>query len=182
MRSESQQIAFEILRYKETTQKPTEGIRVRLKPRSGTFNLPQIYEAEILINSQLPRRKEIVYNWKWTFYVWISLYVYIMLLIVLVCFLKPFSYQSRSSSNYQLDQPVDRQIMERGEQSTTHTDLSNALRKWRERSKRKGQYSRVQESEMNEGSTSSITGADMSEVIEDSGEFAASESSECVGG
>ncbi|XP_038988024.1 seipin-1-like, partial [Phoenix dactylifera] len=78
--TESQKVTMEVLRYKETGRR-TEAIRVRLKPRAGTTDLPQLYAAEIFMTSQLPWGKELVYNWKWSFYVWTSLYMYIMLLI-----------------------------------------------------------------------------------------------------
>lgn len=182
--SESQDLALEILRYKESNLKPTQGMRVRLTPRAGTSDLPQIYEAEIIVKSQLPRRKEIVYNWKWTFYVWISLYVYIMLLIVLACCFRPFSFPRRSS--YQVEQPeeleTDEQSDENGELSE---EFSDALRRWRERSrdKMKVQLRQAQQAELIEMSASSATGGQQSEVIQDSGDCAASESSEyCRGG
>ena len=181
MSSETQKLGLEIIRYKESNQEPTGGIRVRIKPRAGTYYLPQIYEAEIRMNSQLPRRKEIVYNWKWTFYVWISLYVYIMLLIVLACCFKPFSSPRRGGQ--QPDQWPNE--VEKEERSTKHGEFSDALRRWKERSrsKRKVRFPQVQVPEPIEGSASSVTGGgETSEVIEDSGDFAASESSECVGG
>ncbi|XP_047155256.1 seipin-1 [Vigna umbellata] len=81
---ETQNINVEILRHREDYRR-SNAIRVTLHPRAGTSNLPELYEAEILMRSNLPWTKELVRNWKWTFYVWVSLYVYIGLLMSLVC-------------------------------------------------------------------------------------------------
>ncbi|XP_039133196.1 LOW QUALITY PROTEIN: seipin-1-like [Dioscorea cayenensis subsp. rotundata] len=78
MSTESQEMIVEILRYKESIRK-TEMIRIKLMPRAGTSDLPQIYSAVIHITSQLPWTKRLVYNWKWTVYVWSSLFVYVFL-------------------------------------------------------------------------------------------------------
>lgn len=98
MSSESQNIEREILRYKEGNQKATGGIRVRLQPRAGTSHLPQTYAAELILNSKLPWRKQVVYNWKWTFYVWISLYEHIMLLILTVSCFKPLVFLGKEAT------------------------------------------------------------------------------------
>lgn len=83
--TETQKVRVDILKHKEASAPRTNAIRVTLIPRAGTFSPPQLYEAEILINSQLPWPKKLIYNWKWTFYVWISLYTYVMLLLFLIC-------------------------------------------------------------------------------------------------
>ncbi|WVZ08862.1 hypothetical protein V8G54_022208 [Vigna mungo] len=85
---ETQNINVEIVRHKEDHRR-SNAIRVTLHPRAGTSNLPELYEAEILMRSNLPWTKELVRNWKWTFYVWVSLYVYIGLLMSLVCCYRP---------------------------------------------------------------------------------------------
>lgn len=85
---ETQKINVEILRHKEDHRR-SNAIRLTLHPRAGTSNLPELYEAEILMRSNLPWTKELVRNWKWTFYVWVSLYVYIGLLMSLVCCYRP---------------------------------------------------------------------------------------------
>ncbi|KAL1360567.1 seipin-1 isoform X1 [Arachis hypogaea] len=81
---ETQSIIVDILRHKEEYRR-TKAIRVTMHPRSGTSSLPQLYEAQIMIKSRLPWSKEVVRNWKWTFYVWVSIYVYIVLLMFLLC-------------------------------------------------------------------------------------------------
>ncbi|KAL6959043.1 hypothetical protein U1Q18_014618 [Sarracenia purpurea var. burkii] len=86
--AETQKIMVPILKNKE--RYPRIGvIRIYLVPRVGTSSVPQVYQAEIIINSELPQSKEIVRRWKWTFCVWTSIYVYIILTIILVCLFKP---------------------------------------------------------------------------------------------
>lgn len=71
------------MKHKEGNER-TGAIRVTLSPRAGTLTPLQLYEAEILLNSHLPWSKQLVHNWKWTFYVWTSSYIYILLLIILI--------------------------------------------------------------------------------------------------
>lgn len=169
MSSESQNIEIEILRYKEGNQKATGGIRVRLQPRAGTSHLPQTYAAELILNSKLPWRKQVVYNWKWTFYAWISLYEYIMLLILIVSCFKPLVFPRKRG--YEVKEPVEAEKVEQqcygdGE---LHDDFSDALRRWRERSKRKRKrkvsFPQTQLYEVTEGLVSSITGGETSVAI-----------------
>ncbi|KAL4609926.1 hypothetical protein ACB092_08G015700 [Castanea dentata] len=55
---ETQIISIEMLKHKEGIRR-TEAIRVTLVPRAGTLSPPQLYEAEILIHSQLPWTKQL---------------------------------------------------------------------------------------------------------------------------
>ncbi|XP_052728737.1 seipin-1 isoform X2 [Vigna angularis] len=54
---ETQNINVEILRHREDYRR-SNAIRVTLHPRAGTSNLPELYEAEILMRSNLPWTKE----------------------------------------------------------------------------------------------------------------------------
>ncbi|PRQ41533.1 putative Seipin family protein [Rosa chinensis] len=86
---ETQKIAGQILRHKEGTYPRTRAIRITLSPRAGTSHLPQLYEAEIVLNSQLPWTKQLVRSWKWTLYVWASLYCYTIFVITYVTCCRP---------------------------------------------------------------------------------------------
>nr|XP_010909213.1 seipin-1-like [Elaeis guineensis] len=181
--TESQKITIEILRYKETSQR-TEAIRVRLKPRAGTTDLPQVYAAEIFMNSQLPWGKELVYNWKWTFYVWTSLYMYIILLILWCGWFKPFSLIRHES--FVVDQPSEggEDMADTYKKDDEISDeMSKIIKRWRERrSKRKAPLPEMHLPDLIEGSASSNV-RETTEVIEDCSDFEeASESSECGGG
>ncbi|KVI07547.1 seipin-1 [Cynara cardunculus var. scolymus] len=138
--SEIQTTDVPLLKYKERYVPRTESIKISLVPRAGTPFLPQIYEARIIFSSQLPWLKELVRRWKWTFYVWTSIYVYIMLLVVLVCFFRSIMFPTMQPiHDYQNvdDQEV---LPEEPPQGIPARDrpTSDTLKRWRQsRSKRK---------------------------------------------
>lgn len=139
--AETQKINVEILRHKEQNQR-TNAIRVTLHPRAGTSSLPQLYEAEIVINSHLPWAKELIRNWKWTFYVWVSLYVYIVLLMLLLYCYRPliFLVTQDTFSEQRVREVIceEHKELQLGELSGDESEVSELLRKWRlSRSKRK---------------------------------------------
>lgn len=86
---ETQKITVQILRHKEVTYPRTRAIRITLSPRAGTSYLPQLYEADIVLNSQLPWTRQLVHGWRWTLYVWASFYFYVMFLITYVTCCRP---------------------------------------------------------------------------------------------
>lgn len=137
---ETQNINVDILKHKEDYRR-SNSIRVTLHPRAGTSSLPQLYEADIVIKSHLPWTKELVRNWKWTFYVWVSLYVYIVLLVSLLCCYRPLIFlvtpeyfSDHRVSELTREEPGQLQVEELGDES----EVSELLRKWRRsRSKRK---------------------------------------------
>ena len=141
---ETQKITIEILKYKEGYPR-TEAIRVIMIPRAGTQFLPQLYESEIVMKSKLPWSKEFVRNWKWTFYVWSSLYTYIIILIAMLSCCKsvlfPFSVtisgEKGERGTLASEPPKDHPQM-KGDDGGEGEDVSEMLRKWRRgRSKRR---------------------------------------------
>ncbi|CAL1352904.1 unnamed protein product [Linum trigynum] len=89
---ETQKISVELLNQKEAYYPRTGAIRVTLIPRAGTSYLPQLYEAEMVIKSKLPWSKEVVRRWRWTFYVWTSLYIYVSSVIILATCFRPLLF------------------------------------------------------------------------------------------
>lgn len=156
---ETQKITVQILRHKEGTYPRTRAIRITLSPRAGTSHLPQLYEAEIVLNSQLPWTKQLVHSWRWTLYVWTSFYCYLMFLIILVTCCRPLllpvrmittaaHYVANHGSSTTRDRWASTQVPRRrplGEATTRlmddhdpSEDISDLLRKWHQsRSKRK---------------------------------------------
>lgn len=140
--AETQKLNVKLLRHKEENQR-TNAIRVTLHPRSGSSSLPQLYEAEIVLNSHLPWAKELIRNWKWTFYVWVSLYVYILLLMLLLCCYRPLiflvtpeSFFDQRVSEVTSEEPKELQVREL--LGDDESEVSELLRKWRlSKSKRK---------------------------------------------
>jgi len=135
---ETQSIKVELLSHREDRRR-SNAIRVTLHPRAGTSYLPEIYEAEIVIRSNLPWTKELVRNWKWTFYVWVSLYVYMGLLMTLLCCYRPLLFLGTPqycSSDHRGSELRSGELVvgEAGEEN----EISELLRKWRRsRGKRK---------------------------------------------
>lgn len=184
---ETQKITVEICKHKEDSRR-TKAVRVSLCPRVGTSSLPQIYEAEIIMNSHLPWAKKLVHNWKWTFYVWASLYIYIVLLAVLLCFYRPLVFMV--TPEYGRDHGGPRELTgeEAGESLVREGDeseVSELLGKWRRsRSKRKAILSQGDSVLDTIGSSaSSISGTRQdvtSTVVEDDTDVGDSESV-CLG-
>lgn len=180
---ETQEIRVQILKYKEGYPR-TEAIKVTLKPKAGSTALPELYAARIFINSQPPWRKELVHNWKWTFYVWSSLYMYIMLLMILVGCCKPIIFPMMSIDDYKLrDQPtqvVKDQPSNLGGDGAISDECSEAIKKWHQSiSKRKSLGIRtwvIPEPDLVSSCDSSITRDKTGYGVEEAGETAASES------
>ncbi|KAG0489306.1 hypothetical protein HPP92_008117 [Vanilla planifolia] len=171
VQTETQQLVLEVLSYKEEFRR-TDAIKVRLTPRAGTLDLPQIYHAEILLHTQLPRRKEVVYNWKWTLCVWASLYIYVLLLIVVFCCFKPFDFlEARAEEVAEAAQYRGHGRLEDVKVSEKFTE---AVSRWRGMERRRRRIGQVAQRELVEGSASSAAG-ETSQAIEAYADCAASE-------
>ncbi|GJZ44709.1 seipin-1 [Tanacetum coccineum] len=140
IKNEIQTVNVPLLRYKERQYPRTQSIKISLVPRAGVPFLPQLYEAKLVATSELPWRKNLIRNWKWTFYVWTSLYIYLAFLVVLVsCFRSVMfpsmtttsGYQRLASSDVYDDEPI--RVVSAKDRPT-----SENLKRWRQaRSKRK---------------------------------------------
>ncbi|XVF30317.1 hypothetical protein REPUB_Repub16aG0046400 [Reevesia pubescens] len=158
--SETQKIKIEILRYKEGHPR-SEAVRVILAPRAGTSSLPQLYEAEIIMNSQLPWTKQLVHDWKWTLYVWTSLYVYMLFLIVLVgCFRSLFlpgitaGFSNRDERDAGVEEAKEPLICGRNDQN----EVPDLISKWNHsKGKRKAIFLRKDFLDIAGSSTSSMS-------------------------
>ncbi|KAK7247213.1 hypothetical protein RIF29_42090 [Crotalaria pallida] len=69
---------------------PASCLKVTLEQRaeylSGAAGIPQIYDSAILVESELPLFKRIIWYWKMSLFVWITIMAFMMqLLFVLVC-------------------------------------------------------------------------------------------------
>ncbi|CAM8938658.1 unnamed protein product [Rhodiola kirilowii] len=146
--SETQVLTVEILRHKEGGPR-SRAIKVTLIPRAGTSYLPQLYEAEIIVNSHLPWNKELVRSWKWTLYVWASIYTFAFILLTLLCCCRsvifpvfPVTTLSRrvalDTEESSIEMPAEQ--IEQAEEIKDEDDrhISEAYRRWqRHRNKRK---------------------------------------------
>ncbi|EOA27058.1 hypothetical protein CARUB_v10023153mg [Capsella rubella] len=74
--------------------------RAEFRPGAG---IPEIYDASLLLESELPFFKRIIWNWRRTLFVWISMILFIMeLLFALVCF-RPLIIPRTSQRTQQRD-------------------------------------------------------------------------------
>lgn len=75
--SETQTLALHLLEWQEERSSPSAGIRISLVPRAGrpvTTGLPELYNAEIQVDSEAPcMASSSVRSWKWTLLMWIGL-------------------------------------------------------------------------------------------------------------
>lgn len=142
LRNEIQILNIPLLKYKEHYYPRTLTIKISLIPRAGAPFLPQLYEARLIVNSQLPWRKELVRNWKYTFYVWTSFYIYLTFLVVLISRFRWIIFPTMTTfTNYQrlagsdvLEEEIEEspQVVGRDRQSSV------MLNRWRQnRNKRK---------------------------------------------
>ncbi|XP_010935045.1 seipin-2 [Elaeis guineensis] len=102
--SESQFLRLKMTGFTEGTE-PTTCIRVileqRVEFRPGA-GIPEIYSASLKLESELPLFKKLIWNWRRTLYIWISMGLFIMeLLSFLVCCRPIVIPRSRSVSGSQ---------------------------------------------------------------------------------
>lgn len=68
---------------------PVMGIRIILEQRaefSPGAGIPEIYAASLKLEAELPLLKRILWNWRWTLFVWSSMGFFVFeLLLALIC-------------------------------------------------------------------------------------------------
>jgi seipin len=168
---ETQKISIKMLQLKERHPR-SKVIRVTLIPRAGTGCLPQLYEAEILLISKLPWTKEVVRNWKWTFYVWASIYIYITMLIIILSCCRPLVFPITAvDPSYCPDSAETEYTGESKEARAEGRDekgISEVLRRWQQRRrKRKAIILHGEMVDSTECSSASITREDTSMAVDE---------------
>ncbi|KAM7275772.1 hypothetical protein ACFE04_017638 [Oxalis oulophora] len=183
--SETQRITVKILQHKESFPR-TLSVRITMIPRAGTLFLPQIYESQLVVNSQLPWTKQLARNWKWTLYVWTSIHIFILLVLSIIIFCKPVLFRVRASSG-----PDDRDRVVSSEEekkarvaSRDREELSEMVKRLqrRRKSKRKAVFfdeGLTDQAGSSSASSMSVNKEDMSVVV---GEEVGDSESVCSGG
>ncbi|XBH93735.1 hypothetical protein VPH35_084611 [Triticum aestivum] len=86
--SESQVIKLKMTGIKEAF-KPITGVRMVLEQRAEFATgagIPEIYDASIKLEAELPLLKRVLWHWRWTMFVWSSMAVFVFeLLLAVVC-------------------------------------------------------------------------------------------------
>uniref|UniRef100_A0A0E0MJM5 Seipin n=1 Tax=Oryza punctata TaxID=4537 RepID=A0A0E0MJM5_ORYPU len=168
IRSERQSGNLKLLHYREGhgRHKRTGLIRVMLQPRATTVHLPQVYKAEIVVQTTLPWTKELARSLKWTLCVWVSLSVYISILVLAICWGRaPSAFSARDRRLYD-HQVIEDSGMDMGDSGgRSDKELYGGVGvKWKQRiRKRKAQHGTLQgqggmmeELKFTEGSTSGV--------------------------
>ncbi|KAI3762309.1 hypothetical protein L1987_52734 [Smallanthus sonchifolius] len=138
VKGEIQTVSVPLLKYKERYYHRTHFIKISLVPRAGAPFLPQIYEANLIVSSELPWMKRLVRNWKWTCCVWTSLYIYLMLVLVLVCFYRSVLFPAITNVSVYQRVSVTDDTVEDLPTRARGRPTSETLKRWRQsRSKRK---------------------------------------------
>lgn len=167
IRSETQTASLKVLQYREGhgRHRRTGVIRVLLQPRAATVQLPQVYRAEVVVQTALPWAKSLARGLKWTLCVWVSSSVYVVLVAFAICWARPLAVSARNRrlSELQAGGKMASDLDPGGVGESSSKDVSEDFAvKWRERrSKRKAQFrTRLHggsmELEPTEGSTSSV--------------------------
>uniref|UniRef100_A0A0A9HXG8 Uncharacterized protein n=1 Tax=Arundo donax TaxID=35708 RepID=A0A0A9HXG8_ARUDO len=147
IRSESQIATLEVLRYREGhgRHKRTGLIRILLQPRAATLQLPQVYKAEVIVQTTLPWTKSLARSLKWTLCVWVSFFVFVVLVVLAICWvwLLAVSARNRRSSELQVNGKAVSDLGTGDIGENPSKELSGGdIVKWKERrSKRKSTIS-----------------------------------------
>ncbi|KAL7617581.1 hypothetical protein Lser_V15G04090 [Lactuca serriola] len=108
--SESQTVEIKFREYTER-KIPTSGVRVVLEPRAQFAKgggLPEIYTAFLKLESQLPFFKRILWSWRITIFVWISIVVFTTLsFFAFLCCSPVFLPRLRPSAQRVVPLPAD---------------------------------------------------------------------------
>ncbi|KAK8447239.1 hypothetical protein SEVIR_8G030901v4 [Setaria viridis] len=179
MRGETQTANLKVLQYREGhgRHKRTGLIRVLLQPRAATLQLPQVYRAEVVVQTTLPWTKGLARGLKWTLWVWVSSSVYIVLVVLAICWVRPLavSARNRRSSELQANGKMASDLGTGdigGESPSKELSEDFTMKRRERRSKRKPQF-RTQlhggsmELEFTEGSTSSVAVAEIGQAMND---------------
>lgn len=178
MRAETQTANLKVLQYREGhgRHKRTGLIRVLLQPRAATVQLPQVYRAEVVVQTTLPWTKGLARGLKWTLCVWVSSSVYIVLIVLAICWVRPLaaSVRNRRSPELQAIEKIGSALGtgDRGESPRKELPEHLTMKRRERRSKRKPQF-RTQlhggsvELEATEGSTSSVAVVETGQAMND---------------
>lgn len=85
---ETQTLVLQLLEWREEKTTPSASVRVLFVPRAGSSmdtGLPELYRAEIYVESELPWMLSIVRTWRWTLVVWTGFSLFIGGLLVILC-------------------------------------------------------------------------------------------------
>lgn len=131
--NEAQTMRIDALKHQEKWPR-TKVVRATLIPRAQTRLLPQLYEAEIVINSKPPWIKRMAYNWKWTLCVWTSMYLYVAILTALLWCFRPVLFPYVGARIDMERENSEIEVVEKEERTINGNFIEEVMeRRWRER-------------------------------------------------
>ncbi|GLT54534.1 hypothetical protein SLA2020_277260 [Shorea laevis] len=89
--SESQVLNIKMNKFSEGVE-PTACLKVILEQRAEYEHgggIPQVYEASLLLESELPRLKKMIWYWRRTLFVWASIISFLTQLVFILAFCRP---------------------------------------------------------------------------------------------
>ncbi|XP_010453805.1 PREDICTED: seipin-1-like [Camelina sativa] len=131
--NEAQTMRIDALKHQEKWPR-TKAVRATLIPRAQTRTLPQLYEAEIVINSKPPWIKRMAYNWKWTLCVWTSMYLYLAILTAFLWCFRPVLFPYTASRTIE---ESETSVMEVVEEEHEHEVMDRRRRERRNQPRRR---------------------------------------------
>lgn len=130
--NEAQTMRIDALKHQEKWPR-TKAVRATLIPRAQTWILPQLYEAEIVINSKPPWTRQMAYNWKWTLCVWTSMYLYVAILTALLWCFRPVLFPYIDSRTVVESENSEIEVVKEEEKTDGNFIEEVMERRWRER-------------------------------------------------
>ncbi|CAN7137606.1 unnamed protein product [Brassica rapa subsp. narinosa] len=89
--SETQTLKLKLKGFAEKDVVSTACVKVMVEQRAefrGGAGVPEIYEASLLLESELPLLKRIIWNWRRTLFVWISMCLFVTELVFALVFVR----------------------------------------------------------------------------------------------
>ncbi|XP_013633367.1 PREDICTED: seipin [Brassica oleracea var. oleracea] len=90
--SETQTLKVKLKGFSEKDVVSTACVKVMIEQRAefrGGAGVPDIYEASLLLESELPFLKRMIWNWRRTLFVWISMCLFVTELVFVRCLIIP---------------------------------------------------------------------------------------------
>ncbi|WZZ55199.1 hypothetical protein YC2023_055306 [Brassica napus] len=90
--SETQTLKVKLKGFSEKDVVSTACVKVMIEQRAefrGGAGVPEIYEASLLLESELPFLKRMIWNWRRTLFVWISMCLFVTELVFVRCLIIP---------------------------------------------------------------------------------------------
>ncbi|VVA93503.1 unnamed protein product [Arabis nemorensis] len=107
--SEIQTLNLKLKGFVEKDMIPTACLKIMIEQRAEFLpaaGIPEIYDASLLLESELPFFKRIIWNWRRTLFVWISMSLFITELLFVLVFFRPLIIPRTDQRRQQRDRRI----------------------------------------------------------------------------